>query len=255
MFYKTENGCRFGEKCSYAHRQIDEQPSKRSKKNGAKSAVAMLKETKNLCCVFQDVEPPKSSSILRKSSTMRKPIRGVRCTGATLRDARVPDQNPSLDKICPGEHHQRNPNAPKFEDRSQEETKWQEHWAREAAWRLAKKNLKIKGEKEHSILLAYGKVVSPFTILNETGGKRICGGLRASMYMISRKDLNSADLETVKVSRIPITVVTANGEVQTHEEATVYLKELDRFLTVKKPQEYASSVVARKALRGSRIFT
>ena len=32
LFYKTEKGCRFGEKCSYAHRQVDEQPSKRSKK-------------------------------------------------------------------------------------------------------------------------------------------------------------------------------------------------------------------------------
>ena len=35
---------RFGEKCSYAHRQVDEQPSKRFKKNGDKSAVAMLKK-------------------------------------------------------------------------------------------------------------------------------------------------------------------------------------------------------------------
>ena len=43
LFYKTSNGCKFGEKCSYAHRQVDEQPSKRSKKNGDKSAVAMLK--------------------------------------------------------------------------------------------------------------------------------------------------------------------------------------------------------------------
>ena len=33
-----------GEKCSYAHRQVDEQPSKRSKKKGDKSAVAMLKK-------------------------------------------------------------------------------------------------------------------------------------------------------------------------------------------------------------------
>ena len=31
-------------KCSYAHRQVDEQPSKRSKKNDDKSAVAMLKK-------------------------------------------------------------------------------------------------------------------------------------------------------------------------------------------------------------------
>ena len=29
LFYKSENGCRFGEKCSYAYRQVDEQPSKR----------------------------------------------------------------------------------------------------------------------------------------------------------------------------------------------------------------------------------
>ena len=44
LFYKTKSGCRFGEKCFYAHRQVDEQPSKRSKKNDDKSAVAMLKK-------------------------------------------------------------------------------------------------------------------------------------------------------------------------------------------------------------------
>ena len=32
LFYKTKSGCRVREKCSYAHRQVDEQPSKRSKK-------------------------------------------------------------------------------------------------------------------------------------------------------------------------------------------------------------------------------
>ena len=36
-----------GEKCSRAHRQVDEQPSKRSKKNGDKSAVAMLKKNEH----------------------------------------------------------------------------------------------------------------------------------------------------------------------------------------------------------------
>ena len=44
LFYKTKSGCRFVEKCSYAHRQVDEQPSKRSKKNDDKSAVSMLKK-------------------------------------------------------------------------------------------------------------------------------------------------------------------------------------------------------------------
>ena len=30
LFCKTKSGCRFGEKCSHAHRQVDEQPGKRS---------------------------------------------------------------------------------------------------------------------------------------------------------------------------------------------------------------------------------
>ena len=45
---KSGNGCRFGEKCSYAHRQVEEQPSKRSTKNDDKSAVAMLKAERAL---------------------------------------------------------------------------------------------------------------------------------------------------------------------------------------------------------------
>ena len=80
LFYKCKSGCRIGAKCSYAHRQVDEQPSKRSKKKGDKSAVAMLKSTRQLGCASQDMEPPKSSSILRKSSNMRKSIRRVQFT-------------------------------------------------------------------------------------------------------------------------------------------------------------------------------
>ena len=55
LFYKTKSGCRFGEKCSYAHRQVDEQPSKRSKKNDDKSAVAMLKKNDLHESVWQPV--------------------------------------------------------------------------------------------------------------------------------------------------------------------------------------------------------
>ena len=98
----------------------------------------MLKIALQLGCVFQDMEPPKSSSILRKSSNILKPIRCVRFTEAVVRHANIRDQNPSLGMICPSDPHQRNTNAPKFEDRSQEETEWQERCAREAAWKLAK---------------------------------------------------------------------------------------------------------------------
>ena len=53
------------------------------------------------------------------------------------------------------------------------------------------------------------------------------------MHMISKKDLNSAELETLTTSRSPTTVITANVEVLIHGEATVYVKELDIFLTMK----------------------
>ena len=52
------------------------------------------------------------------------------------------------------------------------------------------------------------------------------------MHTLSRKDMNSVELETVRVSKSPTTVVTANGEKQTNDEATVYVKELDLFVTV-----------------------
>ena len=42
------------------------------KKNSDKSAVAMLKSTRQWGCVSEEKEPPKSSSILRKSSNFRK---------------------------------------------------------------------------------------------------------------------------------------------------------------------------------------
>ena len=76
---------------------------------------------------------------------MQKPIQRVKFTKAIARHTKIRGQNPSLVLICPGEPHQRSPNDPNFEDRFQEETEWQEQGARDAAWKLAKSVLKIKG--------------------------------------------------------------------------------------------------------------
>ena len=53
------------------------------------------------------------------------------------------------------------------------------------------------------------------------------------MHMISKKDLSDAEMDTLTKSCSPTIVITANGDVQTHEEATVYVKELEKFLTMK----------------------
>ena len=74
------------------------------------------------------------------------------------------------------------------------------------------------------------------------------------MHMLSTKDLISAELETVEVSRGSTTVVTATGEAETNEEATVYVKELDFILDSKAPRRHAGSSLTRKTLRRSKIF-
>ena len=219
LFYKTKSGCRFEEKCSYAHRQVYEQPSIRSKKNDDKSAVAMLKKhelqdrtvqpvvcrdtrhaqghgpvvcssssTRQLGCVFQDMEPPKSSSILRKSSDMQKPIQRVKFTKAIALHTKIRDQNRSLGLICPGEPHQRSPNAPKFEDRSQEETVWQEQGAREAAWRLAKSVLKLKEHERATFFSPSENRCLPASTLKPEEREFVVDS-GASMHMNSKKGL------------------------------------------------------------------
>ena len=192
----------------------------------------------------QDVEPPRSSSILRKSSTTTKPIRCVRFSTAALRNAKLRDRNPSLDKVCHGDSHQRSPNAPRFEDRSQEamewqehrsqeETEWQEHWAREAAWRLAKKIQKLKENHKAAFFSPTEQRCLPSPSKIKPEEREFVVDSRVSMQMISRKDLNSAELETVRISRCPALVTTTNGEMQTQEEAAVYVQELYIFLTKK----------------------
>ena len=133
------------------------------------------------------MEPPKSSPILRKSSNILKPIRCVQFTKAVLRHANIRDQKPSLGVICPGGPHQRNPNAPKFEDRSQEETERQERDAREVAWRLAKSILKLK-EKNKAAISSPSEnwcLPSPSTIKPEE--REFVVDSSASMHVISKK--------------------------------------------------------------------
>ena len=127
---------------------------------------------RHLSCVFQDMKPPKS--ILRKSSDMQKPIQRVRFTKVVA------------DIICPGELHERNPNAPKFEDRSLEETEWQERCAREAAWRLAKSVLELNEKNKATFFSPSGnRCLLASTLRPEEREFVVDSG--ASMHMISKK--------------------------------------------------------------------
>ena len=132
--------------------RLMKQPSKRFfKRTVTKVHWLCLKLHDNRVAYFRIWSRRSLHRFWRKSSDIRKPIRCVIFTRAVVRHVDIRDQNPSLGMICPGDPHQRNPNAPKFEDRSQEETEWPKRCAREAAWRLAKSILKLKEKnKQHS---------------------------------------------------------------------------------------------------------
>ena len=142
----------------------------------------------------------------------------------------------------------------KIEDRSQEETESQERCARGDAWRLAKNILKLKDIDKATFFSPANEwsLPAPSAIKPEERESVVDSG--ASMHMLSRKDLNSAEVEIVEVSKSQTTVVTANGEVQTKDEATVYVKENWIYLG----QQCFSKIhrqfsLTRKTLRRSRI--
>ena len=174
--------------------------------------------------------PPKS--ILRKCTDMRKPIQRVKFTKAIARHSKIRDHNPSLRYICPGEPHERSPNAPKFEDRSREETEWQEQGAREAAGKLAKNVFKLKEHQRATFFSSPENRCLPSSTLKPEEREFVVDS-GASMHMISKKDLSDAEMDTLTKLCSPTIVIIANGEVQTHEEAAVFVKELGIFLTMK----------------------
>ena len=158
------------------------------------------------------MEPPKLPSILLKSSEIQKPIQRVKFTKAIARHTNIRDQNPSLGLICPGDPHQRSPSAPKLEDRSQEETEWQEQGAREAAWKLATSVFKLKEHQRATFFSPPENRCLPASTLPEEREFVVDSG--ASMHMISKKDLNDAEMDTLTKSCSPTIVITTNGEVQ-----------------------------------------
>ena len=250
--------------------------AKRSKKNGDKSAVAMLKKhglydrtgkpvvcrdtcherhgpvvcnssnTRQLGCIFQDMEPPKFSSILRKSSDMQKPIQRVKFTKVVARHAYIRDQNPSLGMICPGEPHERSSKAPWFEGRSQEETEWQERGAREAAWKLAKSVLKWKEKNKATFFSPSENRCLPASTLKLEEREFVVDS-GASMHMISTKDLNDAEMVTLTTSK-----KSDDGFYSQWWSADAWrgysvCQRIGYILDYESPRKHASSLIARKS--------
>ena len=103
------------------------------------------------------------------------------------------------------------PTLHNFEDRSLEETEWQEQGAREAAWKLAKNVLKLKEHERATFFLpSENRCLLASTL--KPGEREFVVDSGAAMHMISKKDLSNAEMDTLTKSCSPTIVITANGE-------------------------------------------
>ena len=139
--YKSESRCIYGSNCLFRHADGEEKPRKRSKKESTQGAVAILKHREFRGCVSQNSDPKKS--ILRKAGQVRGNASGrhtIKFSGRTRYEIRTWDRKgPSRGIIQKSDTHERNPWAPKFEERTPKVSLRQEDCARKAAWDVARK--------------------------------------------------------------------------------------------------------------------
>ena len=107
-------------------------------------------------------------------------------------------KGPSLGTIQVKNPHQRSPYAMKFEDRSQEETQRQQRCARGKGWNLAERIDKLK-EKD---MATFNSPAEEWVVLaastKEPAERKFMVDSGASTHVVSKKDLNSAELETMR---------------------------------------------------------
>ena len=81
--------------------------------------------------------------------------------------------------------------------------------------KLAKSVLKLQEHQRATFFSLENRCLPASTLKPEEREVVVDSG--ASMHMISKKDLSNAEMDTLTKSCSPTIVITANGEVQTHE--------------------------------------
>ena len=165
---------------------------------------------------------PKKSFLLKVVQTRLNASAGhaIKFSGRTWYEVQFQERKgPSRGVIQKGEPHERNPCAPKFEERTLEETSRQEEYAR-------------KAPRTKATFYSLVEMKAPVLVSKTTEERMFVVDSGASMHMLSKKDSSSDEMDTLRRYRIPTTVATANWEVQTNEEAQVYVYDLDLFVTV-----------------------
>ena len=101
--YFSQTDCKFGEKCSFLHKDTDHQPNKRTKKGGRKASVALMK--------IDFTEEHEILEIQTACSLYAQALHSLKIQKRKI---------PSLGAMQPTYSHERSFFAPKFEDRTTE---------------------------------------------------------------------------------------------------------------------------------------
>ena len=253
LFYKSENGCQLGDKCSYANCQVDEQPSKKFVIKVTQQQWENWRIHDNWVANLRIWSRRSLHRFCGRAWTCWKPIRCVRFTKTMVRHAYIRDQNPSLGVICPGDPHQRNPNTPKFEDWSQEVTERQERYAREAAWKMARSILKLKDKNKAAFFSpSENRCLPAPSTLNQRKENLLWIPVRRCIWSAKRIWFrwigNRDDVEKSNDSH------NSQWWSANAWRGNCVCQRIGCILDTESPRGYASSSIAGKALRWRRIL-
>ena len=201
--------------CRFRHVEAGGQPRNKSKKSGVKGSVALLKESINLRCVSQYSYPRKSFPREQRRLGSKHTVKFSKGTWHRVKfwERKSPWQG--IMQKC--EPHERNPCT--------------QVCGKDTRRNLAPRKMRPQssmglGENIYKLQNA-DKATFYFTLLCKPSQRR-----RPLQNLQSTKDLSADETETLLRSRMPTTVVTANGEVQTNEEAQVHVHDFELFVTV-----------------------
>ena len=138
----------------------------------------------------------------KRDSTLRRDTL-KKFSGRTWYEVQIRERKgPCRGVIQKGEPHERNRCAPKFEERTPEETSRQKEYARKAAWNLTRKMCKLKAE-DKATFYSLSKIKAPVLVAKNTEERMFVVDSGAPMHVLSKKDLRSAEMDSLRRSRNP----------------------------------------------------
>ena len=225
--YIFKLGSKCGESCPFRHTDVDRRPNKKLKRSGGKGSVALLMKSFQLGCVSQDTESPKTS-VPRKSGSNR----AVTCStwhhtnsGKKGSIARGYAKGANLQNAIRVLLHLRKEQWMKPCNKNDAPAE------KHGTWRKHIHQLKSKDRATFYFATEAWVMLAPSS-KKSRGGRNSGRFWSINAHAEQKKGLSLGELEPLRKSRNPTTAVTANGEVQTSQDAQVYVHGLELFVTV-----------------------